>query len=141
MWKKLWKILYISIALLLVKLIYIYIFIYISQQKKFNIFIYILFWESKIYIYIIYKNGSIVINSATSHYVTSLSFSFFTTFLPTNFSPYNYTFSNILLILLHFYLPTTLYFNVIIPQSFHLSFYFDSSSSHFICVGPNNLWL
>ena len=37
-------------------------------------------------------------------------------------SPYNYTFSNISLLLLHFFLPTTLYLNVIISQSFRFPF-------------------
>ena len=50
-------------------------------------------------------------------------------FLLINLPLYNYTFSNIYL-LLPFYLPTTLYLNLTIspPSS---SFYFDSSSSQF----------
>ena len=46
---------------------------------------------------------------------------------------YNYTFSNIYLLLL-FYFPTTLYLNLTISLSLQLPFYFDSSSLHFFTI-------
>ena len=59
--------------------------------------------------------------TSLTYFQCFLSLSFLIIFLIINLPLYNYTFSNIYL-LLYFYLPITLYLNLIISPSLHLPF-------------------